>query len=386
MNGISTALRTMLDYIDYDKYDVTVFAGKLQFPDSREMICTLNKNVRAFASVAKTPATITELIRSYFLRIFGFHFPLMKSVYPKKMYEREFKRCFGESRFDTVADYSGYGSFYSILLLSAHGAKKLIWQHNDMLLEKNKKIHRKRPHGRELRVVFSTYDFYDKIVGCSEAIMRINLQKIGYYHLQDRCCFVQNAASLRVLSKARESFTESSALRAGVPEILDASLLSFVNMGRLSPEKNQASLIQAFSKLYKENKNVRLYIIGEGPQRKQLEALISSLNLSGKVILTGNMENPFMLMKECDCFVLPSFHEGQPVSILEARLLGLPIIMSDFSSAASSIIEGGQLITGTGADEIYQALCRFIAGEVPLLKFDYQKYNETTIHQLEDIL
>lgn len=44
MNGISTALRTMLDYIDYDKYDVTVYAGNLKFPDSKEMICSFNKN------------------------------------------------------------------------------------------------------------------------------------------------------------------------------------------------------------------------------------------------------------------------------------------------------------------------------------------------------
>lgn len=387
MNGISTALRTMLDYIDYDKYDVTVHAGNLRFSDSKEMICTLNKNARIFARVAYTPATFTEQIRNDFLRVFGFHFPLMKYIYPRKMYDREFIRCFGESHFDTVIDYSGYGSFYSILLLSEKNAKKLIWQHNDLLTDKNKIVNHKKPHNRELRVVFSTYPFYDQIVGCSEATMKVNLEKIGYYNLKDKCCFVRNAANFtRVIKGAERSFTMEDAASAGLPDLLDKSLISFVNMGRLSPEKNQAALIQAFARLYEHNPNVRLYIIGDGPLMGDLKALITTLGLEGKVVLTGNMDNPFMLMKECSCFVLPSLYEGQPVSILEARLLNLPIIMSDFSSAASSIMENGQLVIGNTVSDIYEGLVSFIDGHVPTCDFNYENYNRITIEQFEEIV
>lgn len=49
----------------------------------------------------------------------------MKKIYPKAMYDREFIRCFGTSDFDAVIDYSGYGSFYSILLLSAKMLRSL---------------------------------------------------------------------------------------------------------------------------------------------------------------------------------------------------------------------------------------------------------------------
>lgn len=387
MNGISTALRTMLDYIDYDKYDVTVYAGNLKFADSKEMICTFNPNARIFARVSYTLSTFGEMIRNDFLRVFGFHAPFMKWIYPKAMYDREFVRCFGESQFDTVIDYSGYGSFYSILMLSSPNSKKLIWQHNDLLTEKNKKVKGKKPHGRELRVVFSAYPFFDRIVGCSEATMKVNLEKIGYTDLADKCCFVRNAANFdRVISGAKESFTKETAAETGVPELLDSDLISFVNMGRLSPEKNQAALIQAFAKLHKEHPHTRLYIIGEGALMGELKSLITSLNLNGKVIMTGNMDNPFMLMKECDCFILPSLHEGQPVSLLEARLLGLPIIMSDFSSAKSSLFENGQLLIGNTVDDIYQGLVAFMDGKVPTCKFNYQDYNEVTIQQFEEII
>lgn len=97
----------------------------------------------------------------------------------------------------------------------------------------------------------------------------------------------------------------------------------------------------------------------------ELKDLVHSLNLDGKVILTGNLDNPFMLMKDCSCFILPSLHEGQPVSLLEARLLKLPIIMSNFSSAASSLFDNGQLVIGNSVDDIYNGLIAFINNEVP---------------------
>ena len=387
MNGITTALRTMLDFIDYNKYDVTVYAGNLKFDDSREMINTFNENARIFSRISFTPATYMEQFRNLFLRVFGFNFPFGKRIYPKDMYDREFIRCFGDSQFDTVIDYSGYGSFYSILLLSAKHAKKLIWQHNDLKTEKRKKVNGKKPHSRELRVVFSAYQFYDKIVGCSEATMNVNLEKIGYNHLKEKCAFVRNAANFsRVIEGSKDSYSMDEAIENGVEDILDSSLTSFINMGRLSPEKNQAALIKAFSRLYKDNENIRLYIIGDGALMDSLKKLVSSLGLDGKVILTGNLDNPFKLMKDGDCFVLPSLHEGQPVSLLEARLLGLPIIMSNFSSAKSSLFDSGQLLIGSNEEDIYNGLKAFLEGQVPTCDFDYQNYNQVTIDQFESII
>ena len=93
-----------------------------------------------------------------------------------------------------------------------------------------------------------------------------------------------------------------------------------------------------------------------------------------------------MLMKECDCFILPSLHEGQPVSLLEARLLKLPIIMSNFSSAQSSLFDNGQFLIGNTTDDIYKGLIAFMEGKVPTCEFNYEDYNELTIKQFEEII
>ncbi len=387
LNGISTALRNMIQYLDYDKYDVTLFAANLKLPECEAMINSFPETVRAFARIDYTPATFTEQIRNDFLRVFGFHFPFMKKIYPKAMYDREYTRCFGDSRFDAVIDYSGYGSFYSILLLSAQKAKKLIWQHNDLQVDKVKVIHGKRPHNRELRVVFSAYDFYDKIVGCSEDVMKVNLEKIGYHHLKDRCSFVRNTANFeRVLDSVKEPLSKETAQDLGIMEIFESNRISFVNMGRLSPEKNQAELILAFAKLQKEYDNARLYILGDGPLKETLQNLITENQLTGKVFMTGNVDNPFRIMKECDCFVLPSLYEGQPVSILEARLLSMPILMSKFSSYRSAVIPNGQLLVGTDADSIYEGMKEFIEQGAPVYQFSDKEYNAETMKQFDNLL
>ena len=155
-----------------------------------------------------------------------------------------------------------------------------------------------------------------------------------------------------------------------------SDLTRFITIGRLSPEKNHRALIDAFSQFVQNGHNAMLYILGDGPLRKEIEAQISQLGLSERVIMTGNIRNPFAIMKCCDCFILPSLHEGQPMVIHEARVIGLPIIMSKFSSAEGSMLPGGQYLIGTNKEDILDGLNAFIDGRVPCeYVFDASQYN-----------
>ncbi len=150
----------------------------------------------------------------------------------------------------------------------------------------------------------------------------------------------------------------------------------FVTIGRLSPEKNHLALIEGFSRLLKEHSTCYLYIIGDGPLKSQVKRKIQDLQLENRVILTGNIDNPFSVMQYCDCFILPSLHEGQPMVVNEARVMKMPIIISDFSSSNGILIENGQLVIGTDTEEIYNGMKAFIEGNVPYpYDFDPVKYN-----------
>lgn len=150
----------------------------------------------------------------------------------------------------------------------------------------------------------------------------------------------------------------------------------FITVGRISVEKNYTCLISAFAKLNKEYPNSCLYILGDGPLKKQLLQMVKQYRLTNNVFLPGNVENPFAVMKYCDCFILPSLHEGQPMVINEARVLKLPIIVSNFSSVNSVLVEDGQLVIGMSVEDIYKGMKTFIEGKVPAhYNFNADSYN-----------
>ena len=127
-----------------------------------------------------------------------------------------------------------------------------------------------------------------------------------------------------------------------------------------------------------------LYILGDGPERENLWNLIRQLNLQDHVILTGNLSNPFGLLNQCDCFVLPSLHEGQPLVVFEARVLHMPIILSRFSSVGGSVIENGQYLVDMDEESIYNGLHAYLAGEVPCdYVFEADAYNREAYAEFE---
>lgn len=116
-----------------------------------------------------------------------------------------------------------------------------------------------------------------------------------------------------------ERFSVRSARRpAGQPFV-------FGTIGRLAPQKGQADLIEACSKL---NGDFRCLIAGDGPLRKELAALISYYHLDDKVSLVGPVDDVSGFLAQLDAFVFPSLWEGQGIAVLEAALAGLPIIAS----------------------------------------------------------
>ncbi|WP_066065385.1 CDP-glycerol glycerophosphotransferase family protein [Neobacillus soli] len=137
---------------------------------------------------------------------------------------------------------------------------------------------------------------------------------------------------------------------------------NFITMGRLSPEKGQDNLIKAFGKFQDDFQNSKLYILGEGPLRKDLESLIAELNLEESVYLMGQLDYPFTFMKKCDCFVLSSHYEGQPMVLLEAMTLGMKIIATDIVANRTVLEQGryGLLVENSiaGLEQGLQQLAR----------------------------
>ncbi len=109
----------------------------------------------------------------------------------------------------------------------------------------------------------------------------------------------------------------------------------------LRPEKNLARLLRAF-RLVADALPLRLLIVGEGPERLQLERLTEDLGLAGQVQFTGHLDNPAALYRGMDVFVLSSDTEQMPLSVIEAMASGLPIAATSVGDVASMLAAENQ--------------------------------------------
>jgi len=123
-------------------------------------------------------------------------------------------------------------------------------------------------------------------------------------------------------------------------------------VGRLSPEKNLSLLIRAFYGVAMTYDHVRLLIVGDGPDRENLEAQVKHMNIDNKVHFTGMVEYKGIpaYLAACDIFVTPSISETFGLSTIEAMAAGLPVLGVD-APGSRDIIEDG--ITGlTTPDDV----------------------------------
>jgi sugar transferase (PEP-CTERM/EpsH1 system associated) len=100
-------------------------------------------------------------------------------------------------------------------------------------------------------------------------------------------------------------------------------------VGRLDPVKDYTTLINAFASLYNSYKNIKLMIVGNGPEENNLRKCVEHAGIKDRVSFLGRKDNIHELLRAMDIFVLPSLAEGISNTILEAFASGLPVIATN---------------------------------------------------------
>lgn len=115
-------------------------------------------------------------------------------------------------------------------------------------------------------------------------------------------------------------------------------------VGRLQPVKDQATLVRAFALACKRDgeaaRQMRLVIVGDGPERDALSELLRQAGVSDRAWLPGAMNDVPGVLRGLDCFVLPSLSEGISNTILEAMATGLPVIATGTGGNPELITNG----------------------------------------------
>jgi glycosyltransferase involved in cell wall biosynthesis len=132
--------------------------------------------------------------------------------------------------------------------------------------------------------------------------------------------------------------------------------------GRLLSHKNVDVLLRAISMLTKEFPTISAWIIGEGPERKSLEALSAELHIENNVSFLGflpDQNDLYRVMKASIIFVLPSTREGFGIAALEANACGMPVITIDHEKNATKelVIDGENgLLVSLNATQLAHAI------------------------------
>lgn len=113
-------------------------------------------------------------------------------------------------------------------------------------------------------------------------------------------------------------------------------------VGRLDKQKDLTTIIRAFNLALKKVPNSKLFIVGEGPDKKKLKNFVHNLNLENKVKFFKWQKNVNKFYKKADLFCFASFYEGFSYVILEAMSYGLPIISTDTPFGPREILNNGK--------------------------------------------
>ncbi|EJD5782593.1 CDP-glycerol glycerophosphotransferase family protein [Staphylococcus pseudintermedius] len=398
-NGITTSVINLLANINYDKYDVTVFTNNTNNVEQLNNLQSLNDNVRIVLRRGPMIATFKELYQNEFVRQRGIYKSFEKRLYPKALFEREFRKIFGDSQFDYAIDYSGYAMFWSNLVLASGAKKKYILLHSDIKSDMERTVKGKRPHYQNLKGVISLYPYFDKLVSVSEATKKLNQSNFGGLKLKNRHIASRNTINIEKINQLVDDDSDLFE-KNGTPvlptltehgmEAIEFSQDDFkiVSVGRLSPEKGFDLLIKAVAELAPKYPQLKLYILGDGPLKGTLKSLVEQLGIQNHVYFLGQRRNPFFIVKRADVFALTSHYEGQSMVILEALTVGTHVLASDII-ANRYVLEDekyGMLVEKNEVD-IAKGLEQFINGtNKDYAKFDAVAYNEETIQEFYSLL
>ena len=398
-NGITTSVMNLLQNIDYERYDVTVFTGMTNKPEILANLNALHPKVRVILRRGPLIANTMEYYRHTLVRNRSIKSEMERRIYPTDLYEREFRKVFGNVDFDYAIDFSGYAMFWSELILASNAKRKIVYLHSDMKMDMERTVNGARPHYVNLKGIISMYPFFDKLVSVSEITKEENVKKVSTRKTKPKFASCNNTINL---TKIREQMNDDSDIftkngQRVIVRQLDQHISSVpfekddfkvMAMGRLSPEKGFDNLITSFAGVVKRNPQAKLYILGNGPLKNQLEKRITSLGLENHVFLMGQKQNPFCIMKACDLFVLPSYYEGQSMVLLEAMTLGVNVLASRIP-ANEYVLNYGEfgMLSENDPESLTHSIQAFIDGDIPqYAKFDADAYNVRAVNQFYDLL
>jgi len=143
---------------------------------------------------------------------------------------------------------------------------------------------------------------------------------------------------------------------------IDQAIVKLGIIGRLDPVKDHKTLFDAIQHLKHKNKNIKLYVIGDGPERDNLAEYVRRMHLEDDIVLLGAKNDIAKQLEQLDVFILSSIAEGIPITLIEAMSCGLPTVTTDVGGIPEVVLNNktGLLVPSKQANQMADALLNYI--------------------------
>lgn len=299
--GVEKILQIVCGNFDYNHYDLTLYASRMEemplgtYPE--------RLNINYFFDGGN--GFIAKIKNKLKLCVY-YHFS--PSVY---------YQLFIREKYDVgIAFIEGYATRF--LSGAPSGMRKIAWLHTD--IENN---HWTWVAFRNKEEERTCYRNFDKIV-CVSKIVEESFQKV----------FGVTGTMIIHNPIDTEKIIAMSVAEMRYPKMKD---IRIVTIGSLIPVKGYDRLLRVVKRLVEEQYEFELLIMGEGVQRAAYENFISENNLFNHVKLMGYMDNPYPILKSADIYVCSSYAEGFNTAITEALVLGVPVVTTEISGVREQL-------------------------------------------------
>ena len=174
------------------------------------------------------------------------------------------------------------------------------------------------------------WDAYDGIVSISDAVSESFIKT--FPSLESKMMQMENILPEALIRRQAAAFE--------VTDEMPKKGIRLLSVGRYCTAKNFDNLPDICARLVKDGLDVYWYVIGFGPDEGLIRQRIAEAGMEERVILLGKKENPYPYMAACDLYLQPSRYEGKCVSVREAQLLGKPVVITRYPTAASQLTDG----------------------------------------------
>lgn len=221
------------------------------------------------------------------------------------------------------------------------------------------------------RIDFWTNALVTQNVCVSEGVAEFSVHDTGLK--REKLTVIPNGVEFDAFANAIPADISKLGIRAGQTVI--------ISVGRLEPQKGIHDLLRAAGIVLSARPDCHFLIVGEGKDRKSLEALAGSLGVSQAVTFTGAQSDVAGLLKASDVFVLASLWEGMPNALLEAMAAGLPVVATAVEGTREIVISGesGMLVPPGDPAAIANALLTIL--EDPGLAGRFVKRSQDTLRK-----